>query len=115
MQAGRWTGGVRVQFRRFRTGPLIAMSMIDVRQAHSLTPEQARSAVDAIAGKLAQRFDVASRWDGDVLVFSRSGVDGRIELQPQAIRVTAELGFLLSAMSGTVESEIRRVLAEKLG
>jgi putative polyhydroxyalkanoate system protein len=29
--------------------------------------------------------------------------------------VKAELGFLLSAMKGMVESEIRRVLAEKLG
>ncbi len=91
------------------------MSTIDVRHAHSLTPEQARGAVDAIAGKLAQRFDVASRWNGDALEFSRSGVDGRIELLPQEIRVTAELGFLLSAMSGTIEGEIRRVLAEKLG
>jgi putative polyhydroxyalkanoate system protein len=31
------------------------------------------------------------------------------------VHVTAELGFLLSALKGTVESEIRRVLVEKLG
>jgi putative polyhydroxyalkanoate system protein len=31
------------------------------------------------------------------------------------VRVKAELGFLLSAMKGMVESEIQRVLAEKLG
>ena len=34
---------------------------------------------------------------------------------PGAVRVQAKLGFLLSAMQGMVESEIRRVLAEKLG
>ena len=32
-----------------------------------------------------------------------------------AVRVTAKLGFLLSAMKGMVEGEIQRVLKEKLG
>ena len=41
------------------------------------------------------------------------GVDGRVHLEPGAVRVTAELGFLLGAMKGTIESEIRRVLAER--
>jgi len=50
-----------------------------------------------------------------VLNFSGSGVDGAIELQPGAVRVTAKLGFLLSAMKGMVEGEIQRVLKEKLG
>ncbi|RBD93601.1 polyhydroxyalkanoic acid synthase, partial [Xanthomonas oryzae pv. oryzae] len=35
-------------------------------------------------------------------------------LLPQQVHVTAELGFLLSAMQPMVESEIRRLLAEKL-
>ncbi|RBG58274.1 polyhydroxyalkanoic acid synthase, partial [Xanthomonas oryzae pv. oryzae] len=43
-----------------------------------------------------------------------SGVDGAIALLPQQVHVTAELGFLLSAMQPMVESEIRRLLAEKL-
>ena len=47
--------------------------------------------------------------------FQRSGVDGRIQLEPDELRVTAKLGFLLSAMKGPIESEIRRVLAERLG
>ena len=42
-------------------------------------------------------------------------MDGAIELQPGAVRVTAKLGFLLSAMKGMVEGEIQRVLKEKLG
>ena len=52
-------------------------------------------------------------WDGDDLHFSRSGVDGRIQLTEKQVRVTAQLGFLLSALKGTVEQEIRRVLDEK--
>ena len=56
---------------------------------------------------------MSSRWEGDVLHFSRSGVDGHIALEPENIHVTAQLGFLLSAMKGPIEQEIRRVLEEK--
>lgn len=92
-----------------------SLSRIDIRHPHSLPAEQARTAIEDVARKLGERFDMASRWDGEVLHFSRSGVDGAIELLPGQVRVTAELGFLLSAMKGMVESEIQRVLADKLG
>ena len=91
------------------------MSTIDIRHAHPLTDERARDAIAEVARKLQERFDVSARWEGDNLHFARSGVDGVIERLPGAVRVKAELGFLLSAMKGTVESEIRRVLSEKLG
>ena len=44
---------------------------------------------------------------------SRHGVDGRIALLPGEVRVTAELGFLMAAMQGPIESGIRRVLDER--
>jgi putative polyhydroxyalkanoate system protein len=90
------------------------MSSIDIRHDHSKTPEQARTAVEQAARKLGERFDMQSHWEGDRLRFSRSGVEGAIELLPSQVRVTAQLGFLLSAMQSMVETEIRRVLSEKL-
>ena len=89
------------------------MSSIDIRQAHSMTPEQARHAVQALAEKLAAKFGVGYSWDGDGLVFERSGVDGRVQLEPGALHVTAKLGFLLSAMKAPIELEIRKILQEK--
>lgn len=91
------------------------MSTIDVRHAHALPEPQARQAIEEVAAKLSERFGLKSNWRGDVLDFNGSGVDGAIELQPGAVRVTAKLGFLLSAMKSMVESEIERVLKEKLG
>jgi len=91
------------------------MSNIDVSHAHALPHDQARAAIEQVAAKLSERFGLQSQWRGEVLDFSGSGVDGAIELQPGAVRVTAKLGFLLSAMKGMVESEIQRVLKEKLG
>jgi len=91
------------------------MSTIDIRHAHTLPPENARKAIEEVAAKLSERFGLESNWVGDVLNFNGSGVDGAIALQPGQVQVTAKLGFLLSAMKGMVESEIQRVLKEKLG
>ena len=89
------------------------MASIDIQHPHSKTPAQARKAVESMAKKLAERFDMDYGWDGDTLNFNRSGVDGKIALLADKLRVTANLGFLLSAMKGPIEQEIRRVLSEK--
>jgi len=89
------------------------MASIDIQHPHSKTPAQARKAIEGVAKKLAERFDMDYGWDGDTLNFSRSGVDGKIALLADKLRVTANLGFLLSAMKGPIEQEIRRVLSEK--
>ena len=89
------------------------MASIDIQHPHSKTPAQARKAVESMAKKLAERFDMDYGWDGDTLKFSRSGVEGKIALLADKLRVTANLGFLLSAMKGPIEQEIRRVLSEK--
>ena len=89
------------------------MSTIDIRHKHSLPLPKPRKPVEDIAGKLASKFDMDYAWEGDELHFNRSGVEGRIHLTDRQVRVTAQLGFLLSALKGTVEQEIRRVLAER--
>ena len=40
-------------------------------------------------------------------------MEGKIALLADNLQVTATLGFLLSAMKGPIEAEIRRVLSEK--
>ena len=60
-----------------------------------------------------ERFGVDYDWDGDTLNFARGGVDGKIDLTPESLRVTANLGFLMSAFKGPIESEIKRVLDER--
>ena len=89
------------------------MPSIDIRHSHSLAPGKARKAVEEVADKLADRFGVTCEWNGDILNFARSGVDGHIALEPNQLHVTAKLGFLLSALKGPIESEIRRVLEER--
>ncbi|NLG59055.1 MAG: polyhydroxyalkanoic acid synthase [Gammaproteobacteria bacterium] len=91
------------------------MGDIDIRHPHSLPLPRAREAIEEAAQRLSQKFGIDYAWDGDRVDFRRSGLDGRIHLAPGELRVTARLGFLLSAMKGPIETEIRRVLAERLG
>lgn len=89
------------------------MTSIDIKHAHSLPKAKARKAVEEVAGKLSERFAFDYKWEEDTLHFTRSGVDGRIALKPKEVQVSAKLGFLLSALRGPIESEIRRVLDER--
>lgn len=91
------------------------MPAIDIRHAHSMPLAKARKAVEDVAKKLSQRFDFEYDWDGDTLNFVRSGVEGKIALSPKQLHVTASLGFLLSALKGPIETEIRKVLDERFG
>lgn len=89
------------------------MSKIDIRHAHSLPKAKARKAVEDVAKKLAEKFDMDYGWEGDTLNFSRSGVDGHIMLEPKELHVHAKLGFLTAMFKEPIEGEIKRVLKEK--
>jgi putative polyhydroxyalkanoate system protein len=91
------------------------MSNIDIHHAHSLSPANARKAIQEVADKLAERFGIDYEWVDDTLNFTRGGVDGHIALEPRQLHVTAHLGFLMSAFRGPIEAEIRRVLDERFG
>ena len=91
------------------------MPSIDIQRPHNLAPVEARAVVEKVAAHVHEKFDTACRWEGDTLHFSRPGVNGRIAVGGDAIRVSAELGLLLSPLKGMIEQEIRRKLDEHFG
>ncbi len=91
------------------------MPDIDIRAYHTLSQREAREAADALAEDLASKFDIDYGWDGDTLVFERTGVDGEITVDEASIHVQARLGFMLSLLRTRVEDEIRRYLENHFG
>ena len=89
------------------------MPSIHLSQPHRLSLAEAHARVDRVATRMREKFDIDSRWEGDVLRFSRSGVKGTIAVGADAVQVQAELGLMLSPLKGMVEDEIRRKLAEQ--
>ena len=91
------------------------MSHIVMHRDHELTLDQARAAAEALAGQLAERYDISHHWQEDSLHFERSGVSGQIDLEPGLIRVSVRLGFLLVSLKSRLEQEIDRQLDKMLG
>ncbi len=82
------------------------MAEISIVQAHSLTPEQARAAAQRVADKLAGDYQLVCTWEGDVLRFERSGVQGALTLQAQQAEMAISLGFPISAFAAMIEAKV---------
>jgi putative polyhydroxyalkanoate system protein len=92
-----------------------AMPKIDIRRPHQLSLSEARAVVDKVAARMHEKFGMEGQWQGDILRFSRPGVNGSIAVASDVIHVTAELGMMLAPLKGMVEQEIRRKLDEHFG
>jgi putative polyhydroxyalkanoate system protein len=85
---------------------LVQMAEISIVQQHSLSPVAARSAADKVAQRLAADYGLACKWDGDVLRFERSGVDGALTLDGQNAALRISLGFFMSAFAPSIEAKV---------
>lgn len=94
------------------------MAQISYVQQHQLTPEHARAAAQKVADRMAREFDLACVWEGDVLRFARSGVEGALTLQKQQAALNITLGFMMSMFAAKIESKVaenmRKVFAAPL-
>lgn len=82
------------------------MADISIVQEHHLTPKKAREAAQKVADKLAEEFDLEYEWEGDVLHFERSGVQGSLTLEKAQAEIFIKLGFLMSAFASTIEAKV---------
>lgn len=91
------------------------MPSIEIHRRHDKSMKEAKAAVERVADKIAERFDVTCGWNGNTLEFERSGVHGKISLGKGEVLVVANLGFLLMALRGTIEAEIHKYLDREFG
>ena len=88
------------------------MSLIDIKRAHGLSPEDARQLANDLAADLAEEFSIEYGWEDDVLYFERTGVHGQINVDDSHIYIQAQLGFMLLFLKPQIEAEIESVLGE---
>lgn len=82
------------------------MTDISITQAHDLTPPAARAAAQRVADKLTRDYGLACIWEGDVLRFERSGVEGALTLGERQAALRIKLGFMMSAFASTIEQKV---------
>lgn len=90
------------------------MSDIRIRRSHSKTLDEARKAAEKMAKQLRKDFDLDYAWDGNVLRFERSGVDGELHVTTREVRLDAKLGFLLAFLKPRIEAEVESQLDKLL-
>ena len=88
------------------------MSDIKIRRSHTLPHARARHAAEKMAKRLQKEFDLDYEWDGDVLVFERTGVNGELTVATTHVEMEVKLGFLLRMMKPTIEKHINENLDE---
>ena len=91
------------------------MPDISITQAHSLSQTDARAAAQKVADKLAREYGLQCRWEGDVLRFARSGVEGALTLGERQVALRIKLGFLMSAFASTIETKVAESMRTVFG
>ena len=84
------------------------MADIEIIQPHSMTPDAARAAAQQVADKVAADFGMECRWDGPVLRFERSGVDGTLVVGETDARLEVTLGLMMKAFAPMVQDKLAR-------
>lgn len=86
------------------------MSHIDVTRTHNLGLDGARHAAEEVAHELSDHLSLDAYWEGDTLVASGAGFDGRFYAEPDQVRVTVKLSFMLRPLRRNIRSEIEEYL-----
>lgn len=93
------------------------MSHIDITRDHHLSSKQVRDLLDHLAADLAEKYGATYEKTNTGLTYKGPGVEGVFEILEGAIRITANLGFLMRPMKGMFENqinaEIDKLLAEQ--
>lgn len=90
------------------------MADIELHRTHHLGLKGARAAADKMAGRLADKFDLAGEWKGNTLHFSRSGVNGQLIVTDHDMNLAITLGFMLKMMKGPIENAVHEQLDKVL-
>jgi putative polyhydroxyalkanoate system protein len=84
------------------------MADINFTQQHTLSHEKAKEAAQKVADELAAEYDLTCFWEGDILHFERSGVNGSLAVEKKEAKIKIKLGFFLSAFSRKIEDQVTK-------
>ncbi len=91
------------------------MADISIVQEHKLTQKKAREAAQKVADAISGDYGIACEWDGDVLRFERSGVQGQLTLEKKKAEIFIRLGFIMSAFAPTIEAKVAENMKKVFG
>jgi putative polyhydroxyalkanoate system protein len=92
---------------------------IEVRREHTLPKDEAKRRAEAITAPIRDSFHANAQWYGDRYVFHvpeglAKDVGGYVNVDAREVHVLIDLPRMLSVLRDSVETEIRKKLAELL-
>ncbi len=90
------------------------MATIRIKRKHHLDNETVRKEIQDLAEKLSKDLSARYSWEGDRLVFKRSGANGHIDIGEGEVDIEIKLGMVLTPLKGTVEKTVTSYLDERL-
>ncbi len=86
------------------------MAKFSVSKSFTMSKEEVREAAEQLAEQLKADHGLRYTWQGDTARFSRTGIDGVLKIEADAIRVDVKLGMLASAF----EQPLKKAMNEYL-
>lgn len=90
------------------------MADIDISHNHTLGKAVAKQKAEGVLQSLGSQYGIKGTWSGDVFNITKP-VEGKFTVTDTAVRVEITLGFMMKAIKGKIEGEIRGQLSRALG
>lgn len=90
------------------------MAKITMTHPHTLPKETAKEKVNELFLKFKDRFGINLKWDGDTVKLSGSGFDGVAKVFDDKVDINVNLGLMVSAFKGQIESGLQEQLNKRL-
>lgn len=86
------------------------MAGFRLTKPYTMSRDEVREAAKGLAANLERDHGVRSRWEGDSVRITGSGVDGQMSFHDGLIDVSVKLGMLASLFEPVLRSEVQRYL-----
>jgi len=90
------------------------MATIHISKQYQMDHAAVRKEVQNLADKLSKDLSAKYNWEGDRLVFKRSGASGHIDITESAVNIEIKLSMVLTPLKGKIEKTVNSYLEERL-
>ncbi len=86
------------------------MGGFTVSRTYTKPRDEVRAHAEELAHQLETQFGVRARWQGDTVSMRGNGVDGRLEIDDETVRVKVSLGLMASMFEGPIRRAVNEYM-----
>lgn len=87
---------------------------IEITRRHALGESEIKARVDKIVREMAESIQLKYTWDGNIVTFSRTGLDGRLEYSADEVKIFINPSVWLPVSRRRIREEVNAHLDQNL-